>query len=212
MKKLFLIFLFLRLKKTLLFIYLLGHLSLVFSQEYQEIHDAGPGNFGLKFGYGNSKLGDNSNSASARSYMLTTYFTMDAFAGKIVEFTQEVGYLKKGDENVPLGYVELNNILKVKFFKHGTTPFLFGSFYLAGLVSGLSYDYNDATYNFIDYGFNIGAGADFGQSTHGSNERWGGLEIRYSKGLKGIYEDESFGYNPKNQIFMAVFRLYLFNL
>jgi len=179
---------------------------IAFSQEYQEVHDAGPGNFGLKFGYGNSKLGDNPNSASARSYMLTTYFTMDAFAGKIVEFTQEVGYIKKGY----YGYVEINNILKVKFFKQGTTPFVFGSFYMAGLVSGVSGDYT--TYNFLDYGFNIGAGVDFGQSVHGSNERWGGLEMRYSKGLKGIYVDESASDNPKNQIFMAVFRLYLFNL
>lgn len=231
-------------KRTLLLV-LFGILQITnircYSQDdsfnYIEPTDAGPGNFGLKLGYGSAGASELPESSDVPAFNLSFYFTMNPLAGKIVEFSQELGYVSKGlglnllntpypeEKKFSLGYAELNNIIKIKPLKTKVAPFVFIGFYVSALVSGgdnLNQFISDEYYNnnsmdapvckFIDYGYNYGIGIDFGKMKHGKNERWGGVDVRVSKGLTSILEGDDVSEDMKNQVTMAVFRVFLFNL
>lgn len=212
------------------------------SYNYIEPTDAGPGNFGLKLGYGSANISEWPYSGkdalnTIPAFNVSIYFSMNPLVGKYIEFTQELGYVSKGfsvknmypadgETDFSLGYAELNNIIKIKPLKTRIAPFIFGGFYLSALVKGgdnLNKYISDNFYpnnmmdapncKAFDYGFNYGAGIDFGRMEHGKNERWGGFDLRVSQGMISILEGtEPPPVDLKNQVTMFVFRLYLFNL
>jgi hypothetical protein len=197
-------------------------------QTYMSPTDAPPGNFGLKIG-GNLASHNNSNDIYKKTlpgFQVLLYYTEGNLAGKHIELTQEFGWVSKGwssktpDPEWPetflnasygLGYLELNNIVKAKLFEKGTTPFVFGGFYLSALLAGqddLTSIKSDGIVNTIDYGPSFGFGIDFGGPNYGEKDRWGGLDIRYSMGLNEIIK----GIDLKNRTLSVVFRLYLFEI
>ena len=191
------------------------------------VEDAGPGNFGIKIGGGSSGFrgAEASYFQSATNYSFSIYGTLNYATGEHVEFSQDLGFNRKGailkafNKEIELKYIELDNFLKFKIKSDDSTPFIVTGFYVSVLINSESLEeispvnpetgYQELSKRF-DYGPFLGIGYDFGKPNKGVYERLFGIELRYSFGLADLFENKN--HDLKNYAISAILRIFLFNL